>query len=350
MRAAAVIALSGLAIVISSPFSGTAPPVGGLGGGRDPSPLQERVAEAGSNAGSPVSSRLPEPETPPASEAAVPVEGGDAQTLFAELAPIPPVETPPLPDAHLPAQTVPLPMPRPPELRGPPSSDPSRRASRQNARRTNIAAVPLATEDDRSFFEKLFGIGGQQTPALAYAALESPSVDLGARRRLTPLPVPDGGGAVAIYNISARTVTLPNGETLEAHSGLGESMDDPRYVDRRMRGATPPGTYDLTEREQLFHGVRALRLNPIGGSAAVHNRTGLLAHSYLLGPSGASNGCVSFKDYQKFLTAYLRGEFQRLVVVPGQGQDVLPVVASRAAKVPGRLARGSGNMRVATLP
>ena len=201
-----------------------------------------------------------------------------------------------------------------------------------------------------SFFEKLFGIGGQQTPALAYAALESPSVDLGARRRLTPLPVPDGGGAVAIYNISARTVTLPNGETLEAHSGLGESMDDPRYVDRRMRGATPPGTYDLTEREQLFHGVRALRLNPIGGSAAVHNRTGLLAHSYLLGPSGASNGCVSFKDYQKFLTAYLRGEFQRLVVVPGQGQDVLPVVASRAAKVPGRLARGSGNMRVATLP
>ena len=34
------------------------------------------------------------------------------------------------------------------------------------------------------------------------------------------------------------------------------------------------------------------------------------------GPSGQSFGCVSFRDYEKFLQAYLRGEVTRLVVVP----------------------------------
>jgi hypothetical protein len=86
-----------------------------------------------------------------------------------------------------------------------------------------------------------------------------------------------------------------------------------------MRGPTPPGTYDLTEREKPFHGVRALRMNPVGGSAAVHGRDGLLAHTYMLGPNGDSNGCVSFKDYNRFLQAYLKGEVQRLVVVAGSG-------------------------------
>jgi hypothetical protein len=117
-------------------------------------------------------------------------------------------------------------------------------------------------------------------------------------------------------------VYLPNGERLEAHSGLRESLDDPRQVTVRMRGPTPPGVYDLTEREKPFHGVRALRLNPVGGSAAVHGRAGLLAHTYMLGPNGDSNGCVSFKDYNRFLQAYLKGEVQRLVVVAGNGSSL----------------------------
>jgi hypothetical protein len=82
-----------------------------------------------------------------------------------------------------------------------------------------------------------------------------------------------------------------------------------------MRGATPPHVYDLTEREQLFHGVEALRLTPVGGSGAIHGRVGLLAHHYLLGPGGDSNGCLSVKDYDRFLQAYRRGEIRRLVVV-----------------------------------
>lgn len=142
-------------------------------------------------------------------------------------------------------------------------------------------------------------------------------------------------GGAAIYDISARIVTLPSGEKLEAHSGLGEIMDDPRHANVRMRGATPPGTYVLSEREQLFHGVRAIRLTPVGGAEAVYGRVGLLAHTFMLGPNGASNGCVSFRDYNRFLTAYLNGEIRQLVVVPGVGG------------APPNLANASGSVRMA---
>ena len=120
--------------------------------------------------------------------------------------------------------------------------------------------------------------------------------------------------STAIYDISAHTVYLPDGTRLEAHSGLGDRLDDPRFVDERDRGATPPGVYQLTLRESLFHGVQALRLNPIGGGFTF-NRVGLLAHPYMLGPNGDSNGCVSFKTYDVFLRAFESGEVKRLAVV-----------------------------------
>ncbi len=118
----------------------------------------------------------------------------------------------------------------------------------------------------------------------------------------------------AVYDISAHTVYLPDGTRLEAHSGLGDRLDDPRYVDERDRGATPPHLYELTLRESLFHGVQALRLSPIGGGFSF-DRVGLLAHPYMLGPNGNSNGCVSFKDYDAFLRAFQSGEVKRLAVV-----------------------------------
>ena len=34
----------------------------------------------------------------------------------------------------------------------------------------------------------------------------------------------------AVYDISAHMVYLPDGTKLEAHSGLGSKLDDPRYV------------------------------------------------------------------------------------------------------------------------
>jgi Protein of unknown function (DUF2778) len=118
----------------------------------------------------------------------------------------------------------------------------------------------------------------------------------------------------AIYDISARIVYLPNGDRLEAHSGFGEHMDDVRSVRLKMRGVTPPNVYELTERERPFHGVRAIRLNPVDHDK-MYGRKGILAHSYLLGANGQSNGCVSIKDYPRFLNAFLNGEIDRLVVV-----------------------------------
>ncbi|EHP91131.1 hypothetical protein MetexDRAFT_3970 [Methylorubrum extorquens DSM 13060] len=195
-----------------------------------------------------------------------------------------------------------------------------------------------AVTDNRNFLEKMFDLpGSTPTPssdkAMAYAGLDSGAVDSAARRRVVPGPVSEPG--VAVYDISAATVTLPSGEVLEAHSGLGVAQDNPDHVHIRMRGATPPGVYDLREREALFHGVRAIRLNPVGGSAAIHGRDGILAHTYMLGPSGASNGCVVFRNYTRFLQAYLSGEVRRLVVVPGTAPGVF---ASRRNATPRRSA------------
>jgi hypothetical protein len=122
----------------------------------------------------------------------------------------------------------------------------------------------------------------------------------------------------AVYDISARAVYLPNGKTLEAHSGLGNLRDNPRYVSLKNRGPTPPNVYDLSLRERLFHGVRAIRLTPVDGEK-MFGRDGMLAHTYMLGPNGDSNGCVSFRNYRAFLQAYMQGDVDRLIVVPKHG-------------------------------
>ena len=122
------------------------------------------------------------------------------------------------------------------------------------------------------------------------------------------------GSRTAIYDITARVVYLPNGDKLEAHSGLGEHMDDPRSIGVKNKGATPPNIYELSLRERRFHGVRAIRLNPVDPDRML-GRDGILAHSYLLGPDGSSNGCVSINDYPKFLNAFLNGDIERIVVV-----------------------------------
>lgn len=126
--------------------------------------------------------------------------------------------------------------------------------------------------------------------------------------------VPGADSHTAVYDIEAHTVYLPNGEKLEAHSGLGGMIDDPRYVTKKARGPTPPNVYDLALRDGLFHGVQAIRLNPVSDDR-MYGRDGILAHPYMLGPSGQSFGCVSFKDYATFLKAFRQGEFDRLVVV-----------------------------------
>jgi hypothetical protein len=106
-------------------------------------------------------------------------------------------------------------------------------------------------------------------------------------------------------------VYLPGGRKLEAHSGLGDRKDDPRHIKVRMRGPTPPNVYVLTEREQLFHGVRAIRLNPVHEDK-MFGRDGMLAHSYLLGPNGQSK--VAYRSDYPRPAGILAGEVDRVVV------------------------------------
>jgi hypothetical protein len=161
----------------------------------------------------------------------------------------------------------------------------------------SVADAPQ--QDNRNVFQRLFdGLSGPTGSSL-----------------------PGMGSRTALYDIEAHTVYMPNGDRLEAHSGLGNRFDDPRSVSEKMRGVTPPNVYDLELRRDLFHGVAALRLNPVG-DGNMFGRVGMLAHTYMLGPRGDSNGCVSFRDYKKFLQAFQRGEVTRLVVVANRATPV----------------------------
>jgi hypothetical protein len=199
----------------------------------------------------------------------------------------------------------------------PPAADPRVAAAavsvpRPAPKRTSKPGFQLASASDRPV-------------ALAYApsapekssAIPSPSA----------LPPDVDTSRTAIYDITSRTVYLPNGRRLEAHSGLGSHMDNPRSVHLRATGPTPPNVYELKLRERPFHGVRAIRLVPTDKSK-MFARNGILAHTYMLGPSGQSNGCVSFKDYAAFLDAFDRGEINRLVVVERLANPPSPKTAS----------------------
>ncbi|SEL55033.1 DUF2778 domain-containing protein [Xaviernesmea oryzae] len=172
--------------------------------------------------------------------------------------------------------------------------------------RRALAPADVDEDEDES------PIPARRKPArteLAYAKPDSPIEDDAPLR--SPLI---GRRGVAVYDISAGRVHMPNGEVLEAHSGIGKMRDNPDFVHISMRGPTPPGTYKVTLRESLFHGVEAVRLTPIDG-VAPHGRVGLLAHSYLLRTRGDSHGCVAFADYPRFLKAFKRGEISQMVIV-----------------------------------
>jgi hypothetical protein len=186
------------------------------------------------------------------------------------------------------------------------------------AQRAKAAVMSLASGDRQNMVEKLWGKQPASGGLLAYASADaSVTGSIIDTRSQNPMMggSPPYDRQTAVYDIAAKTVYLPDGTKLEAHSGLGSKMDDVRYSHVRMQGVTPPHIYELKPRETLFHGVPALRLTPIGGEEKIYGRDGLLAHSYMLGPSGQSNGCVSFKDYYAFLDAYKNKGIRRLAVL-----------------------------------
>jgi hypothetical protein len=132
----------------------------------------------------------------------------------------------------------------------------------------------LAAAQPPDLREKATGQSGSSRSAAKLAA--APALTSAAKQRvrmadlsqdLSSLPLEDSH--TAVYDIAARTVYMPNGRRLEAHSGLGNLMDDPSYISAKGRGPTPPNVYDLTLREEPFHGVRAIRLNPVDESNLV---------------------------------------------------------------------------------
>ena len=173
----------------------------------------------------------------------------------------------------------------------------------------DVPPPPPQRPEERSMLQRLSDL----VPGKLTLASLAPSG--GLFRRGPDLAALGYDSQTAVYDISAHAVYLPNGTTLEAHSGLGALRDNPEHVDQHNVGATPPATYELKPREQLFHGVRALRMLPMEGSSTL-GRAGLLAHSYMLGPDGDSNGCVSIRDYERFRKAYDDGMIARIVVVP----------------------------------
>ena len=192
-----------------------------------------------------------------------------------------------------------------PDLR--PDREPADAPSRAPARKVPDTALAYARPDSSSsgsgggggLFDRLFGHGSSGSAKL-----------------------PGPGSGIAVYDIKAATVYLPNGQRLEAHSGLGQMQDNPRYVTAKMRGPTPPNVYNLVMREKRFHGVEAVRLLPADGKKK-YGRDGLLAHTYMYvggGGRNQSNGCVVFKDYHKFLAAFKAGQIKRMIVVPSIDQ------------------------------
>jgi hypothetical protein len=178
-----------------------------------------------------------------------------------------------------------------------------RNVSSHAAAVANSVAETAETEKT-SLFEKLFG--KPKPVALAYAAPD----DAGLVRNIADRY----DQWTAVYDISAHKVYLPDGSVLEAHSGRGSALDDPRHTNERMQGSTPVNIYDLKPRESLFHGVQAIRLIPVDESQ-VFGRSGFLAHTYMLGPNGDSFGCVSFRNYDAFLQAFKEQKLKHLAVV-----------------------------------
>jgi hypothetical protein len=258
----------------------------------------------------------PQAEAPKLAETAKPQ--GDATKLAA--APKPKSDAPKLAEAPKPKPGAPAPvqvaaLPTQPSDDAPAAKSPGDTV-RDMARRAKAAVMSIASNERQTISEKLWGKQTSHGSLLAYASADA-SITASIGQNQNPAL---GGSApydrsTAVYDISAHTVYLPDGSKLEAHSGLGEKLDDPRSANIRMRGVTPPHIYELKPREALFHGVPALRLTPIGGEDAIYGRSGLLAHSFMLGPNGDSNGCVSFKDYNAFLNAYRNQGIKRLAVV-----------------------------------
>jgi Protein of unknown function (DUF2778) len=271
--------------------------------------FNERFAAAAPESVASNAAAAPAPEAPKLAEAPKTVA-----TVAVKVAEAKPADAPKPADAAKSADKTKQAAPQQVAMATPPAR--SSLSVRDMADRAKAAVMSITTSDRKSMVDKLWGKPASNGSLLAYA-----SADASVTGSLPREQNPHMGGSppydkdTAVYDITAHTVYLPDGTKLEAHSGLGSNLDDPRSQKIRMRGVTPPHIYDLKPREALFHGVPALRLTPQGGEDAIYGRDGLLAHTFMLGANGDSNGCVSFRDYYAFLDAYRNKGIRKLAVL-----------------------------------
>lgn len=167
--------------------------------------------------------------------------------------------------------------------RAPPSTASSESAKGDEA----VASTP---NDKTTIREALSHTTASSSVRLAYAATDDGALGNPGRNITSRYDQ-----WTAVYDISARTVYMPDGTSLEAHSGLAASLDDPAEVDEKDRGSYTSQRLQSRITGNGFPRVRALRLIPVDDQKTF-GRTDLLAHSFMLGPNGDSNGCVSFRD------------------------------------------------------
>ncbi|WP_245454048.1 DUF2778 domain-containing protein [Aquabacter cavernae] len=239
----------------------------------------------------------------------------DSKEIALAPAPLPPAA---LPSAHLPSAHVPLPQNHP--LSAAERQQTAEAPAAGSDARDRIAAAPVPTRNP------LLSGGEQQVAALPPPASTPGPVEPPAAKAQdgSDIALPGPGDKYAVYDIKGKTVYMPSGERMEAHSGYGDGFDNIQQVSTRMVGPTPPNTYVLSMRERLFHGVQALRMRPVG-EGKMYGRDGFLTHSYLMGDRGDSNGCVSFKDYDKFLAAYKSGQVTKIIVVAALANPPAPL-------------------------
>lgn len=199
---------------------------------------------------------------------------------------------------------APLPLPRPNGIEREGVARPGVGRVRPVAVEPQLASLPPQPESETGIFDRLFA-----------------DPDRAAKAILAVNP------KTVLYDIVKKTAYMPDGEKLEAHSGFGQFMDDPDSMHRKDVGVTPPNVYTVSFREKPFHGVRALRMKPVGGGN-MYGRDGFLTHSFLLGTNGESNGCISLRDYDKFLQAYEDGKFDRIIVLRNVDEPSPALVAS----------------------
>ena len=124
-----------------------------------------------------------------------------------------------------------------PPRQSPPQRSPAT-SVRDMAQRAKAAVMSIASGEKQNDGRKALGQAGAGDGRCCRSPPPTPASPAAFPRRSAQNPMLGGSPPydrqTAVYDISAHTVYLPDGTRLEAHSGLGSKIDDPRFSHMRM--------------------------------------------------------------------------------------------------------------------